>query len=558
MQLTDDLLARLLAAGQIPPARVPMLQKECRDDAFEFARMATQHGWLEQDVAGKVIGDAIQCTYLNLETTLFQPDVIALLPRESAERYKAIPVYQFGPSVTMAMTAPQDTRIVAALSRLLRHPVDPLLSFPDEIESAIRVHYQSSETVDRLALTVDFDILASLQDEKLAELAPVIQLTDAVILLALKERASDIHVEPKEQECLIRFRIDGMLCDRLQLPGKLARPLTSRLKVLARMDIAERRKPQDGRIDFALPLKKIDIRVSTLPTLHGEKIVMRLLGSITDTTPLNLDKIGIAPGILQPLQETLHAPNGILFVTGPTGSGKTTTLYAALNYINTPTVNIMTIEDPIEYQLPSLTQVQVDERAGRSFAAVLRAVLRQDPDIILIGEIRDTETATIAVKAALTGHTVLASLHTNNALQAMLRLVDMGVEPYAVAPAVIGVLGQRLVRKICEQCRVPYTPEQEVLARHFFWNDTVALPVFYRGEGCENCAYTGYRGRLGIHEFLQISLAMRDYILQGRTYMEIRELAYQEGFRDMRFDGFVKALQGMTTLDEVVRVTAAD
>jgi type IV pilus assembly protein PilB len=324
------------------------------------------------------------------------------------------------------------------------------------------------------------------------------------------------------------------------------------------MDIAERRKPQDGRIDFALPLKNIDMRVSTLPTLHGEKIVMRLLGSITDTTPLNLDKLGIAPGILQPLQETLHAPNGILFVTGPTGSGKTTTLYAALNYINTPAVNIMTIEDPIEYQLPSLTQVQVNERAGRSFAAVLRAVLRQDPDVILVGEIRDTETATIAVKAALTGHTVLASLHTNNALQAMLRLVDMGVEPYAVAPSVIGVLGQRLVRMICEQCRVPYTPEQEVLARHFFWNDPMALPVFYRGEGCENCAHTGYRGRLGIHEFLRVSLAMRDYILQGRTYMEIRELAYREGFRDMRFDGFVKALQGLTTLEEVVRVTAAD
>jgi type IV pilus assembly protein PilB len=324
------------------------------------------------------------------------------------------------------------------------------------------------------------------------------------------------------------------------------------------MDIAERRKPQDGRIDFALPLKRIDIRVSALPTLHGEKIVMRLLGSITDTTPLHLDKLGIAPGILQPLKETLRAPNGILFVTGPTGSGKTTTLYAALNYINKPTVNIMTIEDPIEYHLPSLTQVQVDERAGRTFAAVLRAVLRQDPDIILVGEIRDTETASIAVKAALTGHTVLASLHTNNALQAMLRLVDMGVEPYTVAPAVIGVLGQRLVRKICERCRVSYTPEPEVLAQHFFWNDTAAPPVFSRGEGCDHCAYTGYYGRLGIHEFLQVSFAMRNYILQGRTYMEIRELAYQEGFRDMRFDGFVKALQGLTTLEEVTRVTAAD
>ncbi len=558
MILTDHIITQLGAVGRIPPERLATLRKESGDDTFEFVRLASQHGWLETDVAGKVVGDMIQRAYLKLDSTLFQPDIVKLLPQEMAERYQAIPVYKFGEAVTVALTSPEDTEVVQTLSRLIGHPIDPLLCFPGEVDAAIQVNYQSGDMVDRIALSVDFNALTNVGDDTLAKLAPIVELSDSLVLLALKERATDIHIEPKKHECLVRFRIDGMLCDRLYLPEKLARPLTSRFKVLANMDIAEKRKPQDGRFDLATPRKNIDIRISTLPTLYGEKTVMRLLGSLTDSVPLNIDKLGIAPEILQLLKETLQAPNGILFVTGPTGSGKTTTLYAALNYIDKPDVNITTIEDPVEYEIPSLNQVQIDERAGRPFPAVLRAILRQDPDVILVGEIRDVETATIATKAALTGHTVLSSLHTNNALQAMLRLIDMGVEPHSVAPAVIGVLGQRLVRRICEYCKTPYTPDSATLEKYFFWEDGSASPVFYRGEGCERCADTGYCGRLGIHEFFQVSPTMRDYILGGRTYTEVRALAYREGFQDMRFDGFVKALQGFTSLEEIIRVTAAD
>ena len=557
MILTDTIITQLRKAARIPPERLAMLRKECGDDAFEFVRLASHHGWLDRDVGGRVLGDTIHRAYLSLESTLFQPEVVKLLPQTMAQRYQAIPVYKFGEAITVAMTTPDDEAKVQALCRIIGFPVDPLLSLPGEVESAIQVHYQSSDALDRLARAVDLGALNEVQDDKLATLPPIIELTDSMVLLALKERASDIHVEPKKHGCLIRFRIDGMLCDRLHLPEKIARPCTSRFKVLANLNIAERRKPQDGRFDFSTPLKHIDVRVSTLPTMYGEKTVMRLLGSLSDNVPLDINKLGIPPEILTRLQETLKIPNGILFVTGPTGSGKTTTLYAALNYIDHPEVNITTIEDPVEYEIPSLNQVQVDDRAGRSFPTVLRAVLRQDPDIILVGEIRDVETASIATKGALTGHMVLSSLHTNNALQAMLRLVDMGVEPYSVAPAVIGVLGQRLVRRICEYCKTSYTPAQETLTKHFFWQENSKLPVFYRGKGCPRCVDTGYRGRLGIYEFLHVSAAMREYILHGRSYPEIKELAYREGFRSMRFDGFVKVVQGLTTIEEVVRVTVA-
>lgn len=558
MKLTDTILTCLVDTGKIPPERLPTLQESSGDDAFEFARQVIHHGWLEREVIGKVLGDSIQQTYLRLDSTLFQPDIVQLLPQEMAERYQAIPVYKFGENVTVAMTAPEDMTRVTSIARLIGRPVDPILSLPGEVASAIRIHYQSGDTVDRLALSVDLDALANVSEERLAQLAPIVELSDSLILLALKERASDIHIEPKQHECLIRFRIDGILCERLHLPARFSRPLTSRLKVISNLDIAERRKPQDGRIDFSTPLKNIDIRVSTLPTLHGEKIVMRLLGSLSDSVPLNLEKLGITFDILQSLKETLKNPNGILFVTGPTGSGKTTTLYGALNYIDKPDVNITTLEDPVEYEISSLNQVQVDERAGRSFPVILRAILRQDPDVILVGEIRDTETARIATKAALTGHTVLSSLHTNNALQAMLRLVDMGVEPHIAAPAMIGVLGQRLVRRICEYCKISYKPDQKTLADNFFWTRGTQHPVLYKGEGCPKCGGTGYHGRLGIHEYLHVSPTMRDLILRGCSYTEVSALAHREGFRDMRFDGFVKALQGGTTLDEVLRVTAVD
>jgi type IV pilus assembly protein PilB len=356
----------------------------------------------------------------------------------------------------------------------------------------------------------------------------------------------------------VRFRIDGVLVDRMVFPAALGLPLASRLKIAAAMDITERRAPQDGRLRFHLPLQNIDIRVSTLPMLHGEKVVLRILGTLFAGAMLSLERLDIVPSVLTRLKEVIHQPNGILFVTGPTGSGKTTTLYAALNFINRPGINVVTIEDPIEYELASINQVQINDKAGRTFHAVLRSVLRQDPDVILVGEIRDAETARIATQAAMTGHLVLTTLHTNDAIQASTRLIDMGVERFMVAPSLIGVLNQRLVRRVCDVCRVEYRPDPEYLAQLFTWRRGYTPPPFFRGEGCERCGGTGYHGRLGIHEFLNITHRLRDALLQQADYTALRAIALAEGFHDMRFDGLKKALRGLTTIEEVVEATVAD
>ncbi|MDX8398896.1 MAG: GspE/PulE family protein [Gallionellaceae bacterium] len=376
-------------------------------------------------------------------------------------------------------------------------------------------------------------------------------------MLALKERASDIHIEPKKNEVVVRFRIDGVLVDRLFLPGEMSLPLVSRYKISSEMDISERRKPQDGRLSFALPMKAIDLRVSSLPVMYGEKVVMRILGSLYASSILNLDKLDFSPEVLRPLKATLKHPQGILFVTGPTGSGKSTTLYAALNFINTRDINIVTIEDPVEYDVHSLNQVMVNDKVGRGFQEVLRSVLRQDPDAILVGEIRDPETARIAAQAALTGHLVLTSLHTNDAIQATTRLLEMGVERYVVAPAIIGALGQRLVRRLCEYCKTEYQADPDELRPYFYWAADAEMPTLYKGSGCEHCGGAGYVGRIGIHEFLKITPQIRDAIQQARDYDEILSLAVQQGFKNLRYDGFKKALRGLTSLDEVIRATAS-
>jgi type IV pilus assembly protein PilB len=383
------------------------------------------------------------------------------------------------------------------------------------------------------------------------------EIADAIILLALKERASDIHVEPKKTEVVVRFRVDGKLFDRMFLPKGIAQPLVTRYKVMAGMDIAERRKPQDGRLSFEMPLKKLDMRVSVLPVMHGEKSVIRILGSLYSDAVLNIDKLDFSPEVLRPFKATLKQPQGILFITGPTGSGKSTSLYAALNHLNSPDINVITIEDPVEYEIPSLNQVMIDEKAGRSFQSVLRSTLRQDPDVILIGEIRDVETARIAVQAALTGHLVLTTLHTNDSIQAATRLMEMGVERYMVAPAIIGVLSQRLVRRICKYCKVEYQPEPEELQPYFYWQDEAPLPTLYRGAGCDHCRGTGYSWRIAIHEFLRITPRIREAIEHGAGYDELLGLALAQGYRTLRYDGFKKALRGLTTLDEVLRATVS-
>ncbi len=562
MELTRELIDSIQETANIPSASLAGMIKAAGVDALEFAQYVIQEGYLNRDMVGDLVASQFNRTYVNLSKTLFQDEVVSLLNGEIALRYQAIPIYQLGKVVTVGMVNPNDRKTIAALENFLMKPVSPVFCFRDEVESAIKVNYQSVQNLDELATSFDLKIFQGAQLDnaaliKLIDSKPLVELSDSIILLALKERASDIHIEPKKHEVLVRFRIDGVLVDRLYLPVELGLPLASRYKISSDMDITERRKPQDGRLSFLLPTKALDLRVSCLPVMFGEKIVMRILGSLYTSSILNLDKLDFSTEVLRPFKATLKHPQGILFVTGPTGSGKSTTLYAALNFINTRDINIVTIEDPVEYDVPSLNQVMVNDKVGRGFKDVLRSVLRQDPDAILVGEIRDSETARIAAEAALTGHLVLTTLHTNDAIQATTRLLDMGVERYVVAPAIIGVMGQRLVRRLCEHCKAEYQPEPEELRQYFYWREGVQMPILYKGTGCSNCGGTGYKGRVGIHEFLKVSPQIRESILRGGNYNEIMNIAVQQGFHNLRYDGFKKALRGMTSLDEVIRATSS-
>ncbi len=563
IQLTEGIRKDFALRCPVHRGQLEGLARTAGNDAVQFGQLIAQYGYLDRDSAGEMLGATVGHTYVNLSKTLFQDEEIIKVPLEFAKQLKAIPLYKLGNAVTVAMVDPVDPKALKALATFLGAEVSPVFSFPDEVESAIMVKYHTPVDLDRMVTSFDFApyLKADLNDAKLAELVKskqLVEMGDSIILLALKERASDIHIEPKKHELLVRFRVDGVMRERMVLPAQLALPLVSRFKIVSAMDITERRLPQDGRLKFTLPLKSIDVRVSTLPTLHGEKMVMRVLGSVFSSSMLNLEKLDIVPEVLTRIKQVIQQPNGMLFVTGPTGSGKTTTLYAALNFINNPDVNVVTIEDPVEYELPSINQVQVNEKAGRTFGTVLRSVLRQDPDVILVGEIRDAETARIATQAAMTGHLVLTTLHTNDAIQASTRLIDMGVERFMVAPSLIGVLNQRLVRRICQFCKTEYHPDEEYLGRFFTWRKGFAPPAFHRGEGCERCGGTGFHGRIGLHEFLDITPRMRDALMQQSDYENLRAIALREGFKDMRYDGFKKALRGLTTLEEVIEATFAD
>jgi len=391
------------------------------------------------------------------------------------------------------------------------------------------------------------DRSAALEDE-----APIIRVVNVIIQQAIKDRASDIHVEPDRRGVRIRYRIDGVLHEVMQVPKYVHAPLISRIKIMGDMNIAERRLPQDGRIHIRHEGKDYDLRVSSLPTVFGEKCVMRILDQTSILIGLN--KLGMLPETQAELESIIVQPNGMILSTGPTGSGKTTTQYSMLNKINSVEKNITTIEDPVEYQLRGLNQVHVNRKAGLTFANAMRFFVRQDPDIIMVGEVRDLETAETAIQASLTGHLVLSTLHTNDAPSAVTRLVDMGVEPFLIAASVIGVLAQRLSRRICGNCREPYKPPAEALRRIGFKMDDIESVVFYRGRGCEHCRHSGYYGRLGIFELLLMTEEIQDLIVKRAPLSEVRNAALANGMRTLKMDGFQKVLEGITTVEEVMRV----
>ncbi|GJL78903.1 MAG: hypothetical protein NPINA01_18920 [Nitrospinaceae bacterium] len=502
---------------------------------------------------------------MELEKTLFQAEVVQQLPENFARENIILPIYQLGDVVTMATVNPKNTAILAKAEALINKKVSPVFALQEEIEDAIEVHYQSAGILQNLTNDLlnkdginDFiEFGQELSNEQLKEIAgteAIVQLVRSLLLLAVKERASDIHLEPFETHVQVRFRVDGCLQVKLNLEKAIHLPLISRLKILAKLDITERRKPQDGRLNLTLANRSIDFRFSTIPTIHGEKVVLRILGHVVDQPIPDLKDLGFSYENLSKVEELIKTPNGVIFVTGPTGSGKTTTLFAVLKHLNRPGINILTIEDPVEYKMAGINQVQANPQIGLDFSTALRSFLRQDPDVILLGEVRDVETAKIASQAALTGHLVLTTMHTNNSFQAVTRLVEIGVEPFLVAPSVIGVMAQRLVRKLCGSCKEKYALTPEEIDRYFIWDGEKEVH-FYRAKGCRECNQTGYKGRLALQEMFVLDEKMRELIAKNSSILDIQRLAMERGFKNLRYDGIKKILEGLTDIDEVDLVT---
>lgn len=495
-------------------------------------------------------------------------DVVDLIPKDLAQTYKMVAVARLGKRLFVAMADPLNVLAIDDLRRVRANlQIIPLISTERAVVDFLNnAQTQASGGIDEILKDVDVsDVeLAKEKQEEInldqlvesSEEGPVIKLVNLMLVQAIKDRASDIHIEPFERQLRLRYRVDGTLYDSTAPPKALQSAIASRIKIMSNLDIAERRLPQDGRFRIKLAGREVDLRVSVLPTVHGEKIVMRVLDK--GTLSLNLDGLGLSSDDLQKFKNAIDAPHGMILMTGPTGSGKTSTLYAVLTQLNTADVNIVTVEDPVEYQMLGVNQVQVRSEIGLTFAGGLRSILRQDPDIVMVGEIRDSETADIAVKAALTGHLVLSTLHTNDAPGAVTRMVDMGIEPFLVSSSVLMVCAQRLVRKICPHCKEALTVPEDVIKRLGLKETEITSNTFHYGRGCTRCKETGFLGRIAILEVMAVTEALREQILHSNSAKVIKDLALKEGMKTLRMSGLEKAKAGLTSLDEVLRVTGSD
>lgn len=514
----------------------------------------------------KCLGTQMGVPFVDLARIELEPDTARIIPHSVAIRLLAIPVETTEVAATVAMSNPLDLAAIDELASLTKLDIDPLLALDDDIRDAIfrtfGAYDDLGEIVGEAVKGVDIESLRLSRPEEeeqpinvvelreVADVAPVIKLANALMSKAISMRASDIHIEPHQRRVRVRVRIDGLLQELMVVPKDLQHPLVSRIKVLANLDIAERRVPQDGRCTLISQQGEFDFRVSTYPGVFGEKVVIRILDK--QSGAVDLAKLGFVDHVQERFAERLIEPQGLVLVTGPTGSGKTTTLYAAINFLNDISRNIITIEDPVEYQLDGIAQGNVNPLAGMTFASGLRAILRQDPDVILVGEVRDEDTAETAIEAALTGHLVLTSLHANDSVSALTRLIDMGIEPFLLCSSVTCSIAQRLVRTICPKCKEPHTPPKEALAR-------LNLPEgmdYMRGRGCEFCAKTGFRGRTGIYELFEMDSDIRRMVLAGRQPVDIRVEAEKRGMLTLRGHARQKVMEGVTTVEEVFRVTA--
>ncbi len=513
-------------------------------------------GFIDEKAMANAFAQEANLPFIDLSTFEIDVSAASLVTDTFAQRHLALPISFDGDSLIVAMSDPSNILAIDDLSIMTGYEIRLVVATETEIRSAINRHCMTDEMVEEAIESVSIEPGQERADEEAegdADEAPIVRLVNLVLTEAVRSRANDIHIEPEESDLRIRYRIDGVLHEIMRSPKRIQAGVTSRIKIMSGLDISQRRLPQDGRFGLTIDGRPIDFRVATLPTIHGEKIVLRILEK--ENVMIQLEQLGFLPGVLERFKASFVKPYGAILVTGPTGSGKTTTLYAALNILNSTEKNLITVEDPVEYRLASVNQVQVNPRPGLTFAAALRSILRHDPDIVMIGEIRDEETALIAVEAALTGHLVLSTLHTNDAAGTLTRLTEMGIEPFLTSSALDCVVAQRLARRLCTHCREEYTPTMEVLQEAGFPTNGGPPPTLYRPRGCKMCSDTGYKGRVGLYEVLQISESIERLIVDRATSDEITQAAIEEGMVPMRRDGFEKVRQGTTSLEEILRVT---
>ncbi|MGK4004124.1 type IV-A pilus assembly ATPase PilB [Sorangium sp. So ce1036] len=566
MSTTNRLGELLVREKLISLQQLRQAQEEQRKTGQNLGYALAKLGYISDGEITTFLSTQYRVPAVALDEYEIDAEISRLVSREVCEKHKIIPISRSGTALVVAMADPTNLHAIDDIKFLTGFNVEPVVASETGILEAIDRAYNvgasyeemlSEFAEEEVGFQVEGDDVNVLELEKAAEGAPVVRLVNAILLNAIKKGASDIHVEPYEKKLRVRYRIDGVLMDEMQPPIKLKNAIASRLKIMSSLDIAERRLPQDGRIKLKMGKgREMDFRVSVLPTIWGEKIVLRLL----DKSNLQLDmvKLGFDPKPLADFKWAINQPWGMVLVTGPTGSGKTTTLYSALSELNQVGSNISTAEDPVEYNLHGINQVQMHDEIGLNFAMALRSFLRQDPDIIMVGEIRDFETAEIAVKAALTGHLVLSTLHTNDAPSTISRLLNMGVEPFLITASVNLVLAQRLARKICADCRVPLRVEPRVLLDFGFTEQQVARAELVRGAGCKSCNGSGYRGRVALYEVMRFNDSLKEMVLQGASTAELKAAAIKGGMLTLRMSGIEKVLAGITTTEEVGRVTMGD
>ncbi len=546
--------ATLVQDGWITEEQLDLGLRESKRNKVMLGQTLVHLGFISEKLLAHYLAEGTQTGLVDLTTTFIPPEILDLVPYELATQLQILPVSKRGKVLNLAMSDPLNIIAIDAIERQTGLNVSSQTAPSQELMEAIERHYAHTESIKHLLDELAAQGLSNIEEDSSRD-GPMIRLCNQLITAAIQARVTDIHIEPEEQYLRIRYRIDGVLSKELLIPKPLQAPITARMKLMANLNLTEKRTPQDGRIAFALGSRRIDLRVSTLPTNFGESLVMRILDQ--GSLKLEFRALGFTYKDQSRFKSIIQKPHGIILVTGPTGSGKTTTLYTALRNINAKEKSVFTLEDPIEYQMPMIRQTQINPDIGMTFASGLRALLRQDPDVILVGEIRDHETAELAIRAALTGHLVFSTLHTNDALGAIPRLIDMGIEPFLLTSALAAVVGQRLVRCICPDCKVEQTDSEKVLEKHKITLPDNTPVKLWKGSGCVSCGKIGYTGRAGIYEIIQISDEIHGPIVNGMDMGSLRALIQKQGMPTMFEDGIQKALKGITTVEEVVRVAGA-